>query len=192
MNDYYSLSHIVRQVAEGKKEGFEQLYHLFRMLSVSLRRQFGFQDFEDRMHDVYLIVVEAIRTGKLREPAALPSYIHGVSRFVVCSQVNIRSRRARIGHSFRYWEMSNRPGAQTPEESLWVKQRVELMRQLLQTLSGKEREILTRFYLHEQPKEIICRDMQLTETQFRLTKSRAKARLSRLGSGLLTSRASAA
>jgi RNA polymerase sigma-70 factor, ECF subfamily len=39
------------------------------------------------------------------------------------------------------------------------------------------REILERFYLREQRREQICREMSLTETQFRLLKSRAKARL---------------
>jgi DNA-directed RNA polymerase specialized sigma24 family protein len=45
----------------------------------------------------------------------------------------------------------------------------------LQILSPRQREILTRFHLHEQTAEQIRREMGLTETQFRLAKSRAKA-----------------
>jgi RNA polymerase sigma-70 factor (ECF subfamily) len=48
-------------------------------------------------------------------------------------------------------------------------------------LSDRDREILTRFYLDEQTQEKICEDMSLTETQFRLLKSRAKARFGELG-----------
>ena len=58
------------------------------------------------------------------------------------------------------------------------------MRDLLSTLSRREREILTRFYLHEQSKDQICEEMALTDTQFRLAKSRAKQRLSRMGQQL--------
>ena len=37
------------------------------------------------------------------------------------------------------------------------------------------------FYLREQSQEQICEEMKLTETQFRLLKSRAKARFGELG-----------
>ena len=48
--------------------------------------------------------------------------------------------------------------------------------QRLSTMRQRERDVLVRFYLNEQPAADICRDMELTETQFRLLKSRAKAR----------------
>jgi DNA-directed RNA polymerase specialized sigma24 family protein len=52
---------------------------------------------------------------------------------------------------------------------------------VLKGISQRDREILTRFYLYEQPQEQICEEMNLTETQFRLLKSRAKARFGELG-----------
>jgi RNA polymerase sigma-70 factor (ECF subfamily) len=180
MSENISFADVVRQVADSDPEGFEKLYRIFAMQAVNLRRQFGFQDFEDRMHDVYLIVVDAIQRGKIREPAALLSYIQGVARFVLCSQANTRSRRARITGSLGHWE-SNRECRQTPEDTLRLKERSQIMRTMIQALSDKEREVLVRFYLHEQAKEGICRDLGLTETQFRLMKSRAKARLALLG-----------
>jgi len=45
----------------------------------------------------------------------------------------------------------------------------------------RDREILTRFYLQEQTQEEICAEMNLSDTQFRLLKSRAKARFGELG-----------
>jgi len=55
------------------------------------------------------------------------------------------------------------------------------MKQVLRSLSAKDQEILTRFYLDEQTQEEICEEMRLNETQFRLLKSRAKARFGELG-----------
>jgi len=52
---------------------------------------------------------------------------------------------------------------------------------LHELLKDHEREILRRFYLEEQTQEQICAEMGLTETQFRLLKSRAKARFGELG-----------
>jgi hypothetical protein len=47
---------------------------------------------------------------------------------------------------------------------------------------------LTRFYLNEESAEEICDNMGLTDTQFRLIKSRAKARFGELGRRRLASR----
>jgi DNA-directed RNA polymerase specialized sigma24 family protein len=55
------------------------------------------------------------------------------------------------------------------------------MEQILQAIPRRDREILTRFYLKEQTQEEICEEMKLTETQFRLLKSRAKSRFGALG-----------
>jgi hypothetical protein len=46
-----------------------------------------------------------------------------------------------------------------------------------------------RFYLQEQSPRQICRDLGLTPTQFRLTKSRAKARFTELGRARFARRA---
>jgi len=64
-----------------------------------------------------------------------------------------------------------------------------LVQRVLSELSSRDREILTRFYLHEESQEEICIEMTLTETQFRLLKSRAKSRFGELGKKKLTQRA---
>jgi DNA-directed RNA polymerase specialized sigma24 family protein len=55
------------------------------------------------------------------------------------------------------------------------------MKSALSALSKRDRDILIRFYLKEQPQEQICREMSLSETQFRLLKSRAKAKFGEIG-----------
>ena len=91
-----TFSEVVENVRNEHPEGLAQLYRVFRILSGSLRRQIGYQDFEDRLHDMFLVVVEAIRDGRLREAAALPSYIHGVARLSLCSHIGVRTRRERL------------------------------------------------------------------------------------------------
>jgi RNA polymerase sigma-70 factor, ECF subfamily len=68
-----------------------------------------------------------------------------------------------------------------PEQNMAYQQKSDFMREILHQLSDRDREILTRFYLGEQSQDEICGDMNLTETQFRLLKSRAKARFGELG-----------
>jgi DNA-directed RNA polymerase specialized sigma subunit len=65
----------------------------------------------------------------------------------------------------------------TPEQQAAIHQKVALMKQVLTKMSDREFEVLNRFYLREQPPERIRMDMGLTQTQFNLLKSRAKAKL---------------
>ncbi|MDQ6708268.1 MAG: hypothetical protein M3Z85_20105 [Acidobacteriota bacterium] len=57
----------------------------------------------------------------------------------------------------------------------------EIAGKVLKGISKRDREILTRFYIAEQSQDEICTQMKLTETQFRLLKSRAKARFGEMG-----------
>jgi DNA-directed RNA polymerase specialized sigma24 family protein len=67
------------------------------------------------------------------------------------------------------------------ESGLYNRQRVTFVRDILRQLSALDREILRRFYLEEQTKEQICREMRLTPTQFRNMKSQAKLALTEIG-----------
>ena len=80
-------------------------------------------------------------------------------------------------------------GKNNPEESVISEQRTALMREALSCIPPRDREILTRFYIHEQPQEQICSEMNLSETQFRLLKSRAKTRFGELGRRWMMQRA---
>jgi DNA-directed RNA polymerase specialized sigma subunit len=67
------------------------------------------------------------------------------------------------------------------EEAAILRQRIGLIRQVLGKLADRDKEILTRFYVDEQTPDQICSEMGLTETQYRLMKSRAKTRFGELG-----------
>jgi DNA-directed RNA polymerase specialized sigma24 family protein len=64
-----------------------------------------------------------------------------------------------------------------PERLLEIQERAKILREGLKSLKPQEQEILTRFYLKGETPEQICAAMKLTETQFRLNKSRSKQKL---------------
>jgi RNA polymerase sigma-70 factor (ECF subfamily) len=68
-----------------------------------------------------------------------------------------------------------------PENSIMDREEEDLAYRVLRGISRRDREILVRFYLREESQETICEKMNLTETQFRLLKSRAKARFGEMG-----------
>ena len=65
-----------------------------------------------------------------------------------------------------------------------ARQRADIARKVLSSVSRRDREILNRFYVQEQTQEQICADMGLSYNQFRLLKSRAKARFGEIGKRL--------
>ena len=68
-----------------------------------------------------------------------------------------------------------------PERRAVDNERADVVRRVLKGVSRRDREVLRRFYVEEQSQEQICEEMQLTYNQFRLLKSRAKARFSEMG-----------
>jgi RNA polymerase sigma-70 factor, ECF subfamily len=172
---------LVQQIKAGSDQGMEQLYKLFsRGIRYYLCRQLGPQELEDKVHDTFLIVVNAIKRGDLREPERLMGFVRTVVRRQVAAYietaVHTRREQAELESG-----ISVADRAYNPEQEAIVKQKAELMRSALDALSQRDRDILIRFYLQEQPQEQICKEMSLTETQFRLLKSRAKAKFGEIG-----------
>ncbi len=158
----------------------EDLYRIFsKGVRFYLCRQLGAQELEDKVHDTFVIVVQAIRRGDLREPERLMGFIRTVVRRQVAAHIDvaIQSRREHTGLD----GPSIIDASSDPEENFIVQQKAELMEKILGGMPKRDREILTRFYLDEQPQDQICREMRLSETQFRLLKSRAKSRFGELG-----------
>ena len=152
-----------------------------------LCRQLGPQEIEDKIHDTFLIVVKAIRRGDLREPERLMGFVRTVVRRQVAAHIDhlVHRRRDQVNLDVSTRVADDR---RNPEQNAVAKEKTDLMIEVLREMSARDREILTRFYLHEQSQEQICEEMKLTETQFRLLKSRAKARFGELGQRKLKKR----
>jgi RNA polymerase sigma-70 factor (ECF subfamily) len=172
---------VVEQIRAGDPAGQATLYDaLGSGARLFFRRRLpGTEDVEDRVHDVFVIVIDTIRRGELREPERLMGFV---------STVLSRQLNAEIGRLVQNRKMATDlddsvvlPAPDpTPEQAAITRQSIALMKQLLGKLSARDLEILTRYYLREQPEEEIRREMALTPAQLNLVKSRAKARFAHL------------
>ncbi|HYL77135.1 MAG TPA: sigma-70 family RNA polymerase sigma factor [Bryobacteraceae bacterium] len=172
---------LVRRIHLGEDSGMEELYKLFaRGIRFYLCRQLGPQELDDKVHDTFLIVVQAIRRGEIREPERLMGFVRTVVRRQVAAHIDqiVHSRRDELNIDVGVRIADRR---RNPEQAAVFHQKVEFMTEVLASLSERDREILTRFYLHEESQEQVCEEMNLSETQFRLLKSRAKARFGEIG-----------
>ena len=159
----------------------EQLYGIFsKSIRFFFYRQLGPQDLDDKVHDAFLLVTQSICNGELREPERLMGYVRTVVRRQVAAHIEdaVRARRTMTGLDTGAVLSDRRPN---PERDAIDHETGELALRILHSIARRDREVLIRFYLREQAPSEICRSMQLTATQFRLIKSRAKARFGELG-----------
>lgn len=172
---------LVDRIQSGETDGMTELYELFsKGIRFYLCRQLGPQELDDKIHDTFLVVVQAIRRGELREPQRLMGFVRTIVRRQVAAHIDkaVQNRREHMELDATVRVADPRGN---PEERAIFRQQEDIVRRILAELSERDREILTRFYLREQSQGSICTEMALSETQFRLLKSRAKARFGELG-----------
>jgi len=172
---------LVERIQRDEPAALEELYRIFsKGMRYYLCRQLGPQDLDDKVHDCFLIVTQAIRRGELRDPERLMGFARTIVRRQIAGHIDVAVQQRKqqvdldVGVPLPDSRLSPEAAAMTNEEE-------QLAVSVLKGISRRDREILTRFYLQEQTQEQICSDMKLSETQFRLLKSRAKARFGELG-----------
>jgi RNA polymerase sigma-70 factor (ECF subfamily) len=176
-----SWGSLVTRLQAGDAAAMAELYQVFaKGIRFYLCRQVGPQELDDRVHDAFLVVVQSIQRGELRDPRRLMGFVRTVVRRMVAAQIDrevqIRRETIELEHGDKIADHRA-----NPEKSFILRQKINLIREILGDMTGKDREILDRFYVEEQLPERICDEMKLSITQFRLLKSRAKARFGELG-----------
>jgi RNA polymerase sigma-70 factor (ECF subfamily) len=172
---------VVEQIRAGDPAGQATLYgNLGSGARLFLKRRLGgSEDVEDLVHDLFVIVIDTIRRGELREPERLMGFVGTVLSRQLNAEIGrlMRTRQRETDLDDRAILSASDP---TPEQAAITQQNIALMKQLLGKLKTRDLDILTRYYLHEEPEEQIRREMALTANQFNLVKSRAKARFANL------------
>jgi len=182
------LDDLVRRVQIGEASGMLDLYeYILAGLRPYLTRQLRPQDHRDKVHSIFVDVVVAIQRGQLRDPDRLMAFARTIARRKVSVYIDAaasnRRNHVEIGSLFGL----ACPSA-TPEQEMVSREQRELVRLTSTRLSGREAEILSRFYLQEQSELQIRKEMDLTHNQYRLLKWRSKARFEQLSRKQLVNR----
>jgi RNA polymerase sigma-70 factor, ECF subfamily len=165
---------LVAQIKIGDDAGIQHLYRLFSpSVKYHLYRELGPQELADRVHDTFLSIVDALRSGDLRKPGNLIWLIYTEMRRQVTAHIEhaVHNRGRQI-------DLEKYGAFDGPKDNLEqqteVSRQTKLMITVLHSLSQADRNILERFYVQQVTLDQICREMLVTETQFRLLKSRVK------------------
>ena len=173
---------LVARIHDGDPAAMEELYGIFgKGIRYFLLRNLGADELDDKVHDCFVIVAQAIQNGELRDPARLMGFVRTVVKRQIAATIEaaVTRRRTQVDYQDTLFTLTD--WKDDPERTLLNRQRAEIARRVMQAISRRDREILRRFYVEEQPQEKICEEMGLSYNQFRLLKSRAKARFGELG-----------
>jgi RNA polymerase sigma factor (sigma-70 family) len=172
-NNDFSLVEAVTECSELQN----QLYLRYRrpLLQVFLHRRIDHHAAEDLLQRTFLQAIKKIRAAGLLDPSNLGGYLY----------------RTACKLATAYWrgELSHRHESDCElltsieDEALSLEERIDHeqlaqhVRDLMDQLPvPRDREVLERFYLHEEPRTVIRESLQLTDAQFNQVLWRARQR----------------
>jgi len=168
---------LVLAIAEGTDLRGE-LYSRYRrpLLQVFLQRRVHRDAAQDLLQLTFLHAIKKIRADGLDDPSNLGGYLYRTA-----TRLATAYWRGELGA--REGEASDFDLDDLRDEALSIEERIDhqilskCIRDLMKHLSGaRDREVLLRFYLNEEPKSDICAELELTELQFNQVLWRARQR----------------
>jgi RNA polymerase sigma-70 factor (ECF subfamily) len=129
---------------------------------------------DDVFQQTFQTALEKIRRGDLREPEKLSMFLGALARNLVIHHFRRVAAHRISGSAEEAGAADPAPG---PLESLLRLEKASIVRRVLAELpSERDREILFRFYIVEDEKDSICRDLELTSLHFNRVLFRARER----------------
>jgi RNA polymerase sigma-70 factor, ECF subfamily len=140
------------------------------------RRLRDFTLAEDLTQDVMIIVLKRLRSAPLDDPSRLAAFIAQTARNVAFAERRKNRRRRTDTGAEEMDESIDR--AHDDEVILEMDSSATTVRAVLKELkSTRDRLLLVRYYLQDEDKASICRDLGLTEITFNVVLFRARSRL---------------
>jgi RNA polymerase sigma-70 factor (ECF subfamily) len=172
---------LVARIQAGDRRAEERLLEIYgRGVAIILDRHTnGRPEAEDLFQDTFRLVLEKLRRGELREPAALPGFVSQIARSLAIEHYRKASRRKTDSDSEAILDAV--ATSASPLGELLASENAALVRRVLQGLANeRDREILLRFYIAEEDKDRIAADHGLTSLQFNRVLHRARQRYKEL------------
>jgi RNA polymerase sigma-70 factor, ECF subfamily len=153
-----------------------ELYQRFahRIRAYGLRHLRSHAAADDLVQQVLLVVIEAQRAGKLREPEKLPSYVLGTCRLVAQGLTRTERRRERLREQFGFGDETTGGHAVLD---------LERLRQCLAELPPREQTVVALTYYADRDGDAIASELGMTVGNVRVVRHRAMAHLAECVTG---------
>jgi RNA polymerase sigma-70 factor, ECF subfamily len=174
------IAELVQRIQRGDPEAEAEFVRRYRrgVMVIVAKAGRGRVPVEDLCQDVLVTAIEKVRARAVRDPERLSGFVAGLARMVVMDYVRKVQSRGAIEARMPPAPIGHAPAA---VNELLQQEQAAMVRAVLGELeSDRDREILFRFYLAEDDKERICRDLGLTAVHFNRVLFRARERFREL------------
>lgn len=135
---------------------------------------------EDVAQETLRRVVDALRAGRVANPAAFPAFVFETARHICLQQHRSAGREGRALHRLHDDGTAHSPAAPDPLAALVSEERGNRVREALGSLSANDRELLRMLYHEEAETAAIASRLRVTPAAVRVRKHRALQRLGEL------------
>jgi RNA polymerase sigma-70 factor (ECF subfamily) len=144
----------------------ELVHHLQPGLQYMLRRLTRRPDHaDDLLQETLALVLQKVRDGDLQEPQKLAAFTHGTARNLFLGEKRKQRRRGLPATLDQMEEPAT--GQPDPLDAVLQKERVQAIQRIVAEIRPeRNRLVLFRFYLSGDPKEEICRDLEISSLNF--------------------------
>ena len=133
----------------------------------------------DLAQETFVIVIQRLRSGPLDDPLRLAAYVAQTARNLLIAEnrrfVRRKTRLDPDAVDAAADDTAHQELAREADSAAGVVRKL-----LAQLKSERDRQVMVRFYLDEEPKASICKDLQLSDLQFNQVLFRARDRLRQL------------
>jgi RNA polymerase sigma-70 factor (ECF subfamily) len=130
---------------------------------------------QELCQETLIIVISRLRSQPLDEPDKLPAFAAQVARNLVIADRRKERRRKTDVDSETIDELADQSQGQE-NDAQRESAAVAIRRVLDEMKSIRDRSLLVRYYLRDEDKKDICRDLGMTEPSFNVVLFRARAR----------------
>ncbi|MDE3196850.1 MAG: hypothetical protein KGN84_10930, partial [Acidobacteriota bacterium] len=112
-------SAIVDRIRDNDPAAMENLYAIFsRGIRYFLLRNLGPEELDDRMHDCFVIVIQAIQNGELRDSGRLMGYVRTIVKRYIATTIEstMQQRRTTVDYEDNMFSLSD--WKENPERAL--------------------------------------------------------------------------
>lgn len=183
-DDAATVVELVLRVGGGDRDAEAALVERFSRGLYAYLRRLGCPPAlaEDLHQESFRVLLERLRGRGLEEPAGLPGFVRGIARNLYLAERRKVAVRQTAGDEHALARTRD-PRSGQLRRVLDV-EAAALVRRLIGDLEvPRDRQILFRFYIAEDDKETICRDLELSSQHFNRVLFRARRRFKKLLEG---------
>ena len=178
---FTELAHRIR-AGDRQAEGdlVRRLTQGITQIAIKLTGNFALS--QEICQETLIVILTRLRTQGLDEPEKLPAFVAQTARNLISAERRKQRRRKTDTGQDSIEEVPDISAAQ--DKDLEREAAAAAIRKvLLEMSSQRDRTLLVRYYLHDEEKEVICKDLGMTESNFNLVLFRARARFLELLEG---------